>query len=326
MDTSRRDFLASAGAAAALATPLASLAEAPAWPKGPVRFVVPFPAGGGVDAAIRPVAAALGALWGQAAIVDNRPGGNTIIAVQNVLSAPRDGLSFLTTISLSLYLPHLMNKVPFNVADLVPVCPVALDLLVLVVNHTVPVSNMDELLRHSKANSGKVTMASYGPGSWPQLVALAMAEAGGGDMLVVPYRGATPQVQSIVAGETQVTVSNYGTLRPFIEQGKLRPIAVAGSKRSPLLPQVPTLGEVGIKGLDVPAWIGIFAAKGESSAVLDKMAADMARVTQSPELVTRFASFGQQPPQMTRSQFAAMLEADVASISRIIKAHNIRLD
>lgn len=311
-----------------LAAALQGVAAQETWPKGPVKFVVPFAPGGGADVATRMMAERLRAAWGGApVVVDNKPGANTIIATEAVLNAPRDGSTFLATISLTTQLPYLMQKVSFNPdADLVPVAAITVEQLVLVTNPSAGVRTLPELFAAAKKQPNKFAFGSYGIGSNSHLVLTEINKASGVDLVHAPYKGAAPAVQAVLSGEVALALSNLGTVKQHIAAGKLIPLAVTGDKRYRFLPEVPTLLELGIKGFETPAWIGVFAPRGVPQAVIQKLGADIQAAVRSPELVTRFNDFGQEPGQMSVADFQALVKRDSDNAGRMIRAAGIRLE
>lgn len=331
MTLPRRDFVRAALAATLLPGaglgPLAH-AQEPAWPRGPVRFVVPFAPGGGADVATRMMAEQLRAAWGgTTVVVDNKPGANTIIAAEAVLTAPRDGSTFLATISLTTQLPFLLQKVSFNPdVDLVPVAAITTEQLVLVTNPAAGVRTFPELVAAARKQPGKFAFGSYGLGSNSHLVLVEINKASGADVVHVPYKGAAPAVQAVLSGEVALALSNLGTVRQHIASGKLVPLAVTGEKRYRFVPEVPTLAELGVKGFETPAWIGVFAARGVPPAIVTKLGGDIQAAVRSTELVTRFNDFGQEPGRMTTPEFQSLVRRDSENAGRMIRAAGLRLE
>jgi len=329
MTIQRREIIRGAAAAGLLSGaafgPLAHAQDT--WPRGPVRFVVPFAPGGGADIASRLMAEQLRSAWGGVAtIVDNKPGANTIIAAEALLNAPRDGSTFLATISLTTQLPYLMQKVSFNPeTDLVPVAAITTEQLVLVTNPGVGVKTFPELIDAARQQPGKFVFGSYGVGSNSHLVLVEINKASGAEVVHVPYKGAAPAVQAVLSGEVALALSNLGTVKQHIAAGRLIPLAVTGDKRYRFVPDVPTLAELGVKGFEVPAWIGVFAAKGVPTAIIDKLGRDIQAAVRSPELVAKLNDFGQEPGRMTTGEFQALVKRDSENAGRMIRAAGVKL-
>lgn len=330
MTIRRRAFIqvgaAALGASAGLAT---SQISAGTWPTKPVRLIVPFPPGGGIDVATRMLADQLRTVWGgtQTTIVENKPGGNTIIAVNSLLSSPRDGHTFLVTMNLPFLLPHLGQKLPFDpVADLMPVGAITLEQLVLVANPNLGARNFDELVDKVRSNRSGAGFGTFGAGSIAHILASQIAREKKLDLVIAHYRGAAPAVQGVMTGEIGMALSNLGTVQQHIAAGRLVAIAVTGTKRYRFIPDVPTFKELGITGMENPAWVGVFAAKGTSNDAIQKMASDMRKASQAPELVQRIHGFYQEPAVMSVEEFQAMVRSDDEVSGALIRAHQLRID
>jgi len=278
--------------------------------------------------ATRLMADKLRVAWGgTAAVVDNKPGANTIIAANSVLGAPRDGSTFLATISLTTQLPFLMQKAPFNPdTDLVPVAAITTEQLVLVTSPASGVKSFKELVAAARKQPGKFAFGSYGVGSNSHLVLIEINKASGAEVVHVPYKGAAPAVQAVIGGEVALALSNLGTVKQHIASGRLIPLAVTGEKRYRFVPEVPTLLELDVKGFETPAWIGVFAAKGVPTSIVNKLGADIQAAVAAPDLVTRFHDFGQEPGQMTTAEFQALVKRDSDNAGRMIRAAGVRLE
>ncbi len=297
------------------------------YPRSAVKFVVPFAPGGGADVPMRLLAEQLRTTWGSPVVVDNRPGANTVIAAQAALSAPRDGHTLLVTTSLTFQLPHLLQKMPLNpAADLTPICPITQEQLVVLVPASTTIGSLKDAVAAARAEPQRFAFGSLGHGSTSNLVQAEISRQLGVELIHVPYRGSAPAVQAMLSGDIGLTLVNYGTAKPHIASGKLRPIAVTGSTRSPFLPDVPTLTESGVTGFESPAWIGLFAPAGVAAAVVQQISDDVRAALRAPEITQRFAEFGQVAPQMTVEDFRALVTSDVEKSARIIRRAGIRLE
>lgn len=312
---------------------LAGAANGPAcaqersFPKSAVRIVVPFPPGGGADVPMRLLAEQLRSIWGHSVVVDNRPGANTMIAAQAALNAPRDGHTLLVTTSLTFQLPYLLQKMPLNpAADLTPISPITSEQLVVLVSANSPVRHLKDAVLAARAEPQRYAFGSLGNGSTSNLVQAEISRQLRVDLIHVPYSGSAPVVQAMLGGEIGLALVNYGTARPHMASGKLRPIAVTGARRSFFLPDVPTLNESGVAGFDSPAWIGMFAPAGVPAPVIQQISEDVRAALRTPSLVQRYADFGQMAPQMTVDEFRALVSSDVEKSAQIIRQAGIRLD
>jgi tripartite-type tricarboxylate transporter receptor subunit TctC len=323
-----RRGLIQAGLALAGAATMGS-ARAASWPERPVRIIVPFAPGGGVDVSARMLADQLRTVWGgsRSAFVDNKPGANTIIAATAALSAPKDEHTFLATINLTRQLPFLGQKLAFDPqADFIPVGAITVEQLVLVVNAKSGVRSFEDWLRQARTSAKGVNFGTFALGSLAHLTAAQIGAQLNIPTTVVHYRGAAPAVQALLAGEIDVTVSNLGTVQQHIASGKLTALAVTGAKRYSLTPELPTLKERGVSDLDFVSWIGLFAPAGTAQATVNKMGEDMRAALQAPELVKKINAFAQEPGQYSPAEFQALLQDDDRMALKLIKAYNIRLD
>jgi tripartite-type tricarboxylate transporter receptor subunit TctC len=294
-----------------------------------VKLIVAFPPGGGLDAAARILAEQLQVVWGSrhTAYVENKPGGSTIIAANTLLASPRDGHSFLVTMNVSMLLPSLGQKLPFDpMADLVPVAPITTEQLVLVASPSLEAKTFDEVISKAKTNPRAAGFGSFSTGSVAHILGAQIARERKVDLLIAHYRGAAPAVQGVLSGEVAMALSNPGTVQQHIAAGKLVPIAVTGSRRSRFFPDVPTFKELGISGMEAPAWSGVFAALGTPPDVIQKMAEDVRKALQAPTVVQKFNGFLQEPGVMTTAEFRGLVKADVEVAGALIRSHQIRLD
>lgn len=303
-----------------------AVAQPVSWPRGTVRLVIAFPPGGGIDASSRLVADGLRAVWAGAAtpVVENKPGANTVIAAQTVLSAPRDGSAFLITIPTTFYLPHLMKKPPFDPAqELVPVGPVAVNQLVLVANAAAGIKTVADLRR---ATGRKLSFGTNGVGTTAHFLQMQLATTTGADILHVPYKGSGEAIAAVLSGDVTFLLAGGAQFQAHIDAGKLVPIAVTGTRRSPFMPQVPTLAEQGITSFELPLWFGVFAAKGTPDAIVQKMSADLRTALRAPDVVAKLAREYQEPGNMSPAEFQDLVRRDVAVGEQKIKAAGLNAD
>lgn len=324
---SRREFAARATALAAGAFGSTSL-HAATWPNKPVRLVVAFPAGGGVDGDARAYADSLRKHLGVPVMVENKGGASTILAAQSVLSAPSDGHTFLVAIGLTMYLPAIMDKVPFDpTLDLVPVGPLSFQQLVLVANAKTGIKTFEGMRERVRANPASLPFASYGAGTDSHLLAAQLGKHWGTEMLHVPYRGSAPTVQAVVAGDVAFTLGPPQALKQHIDNGSLVALAVRGHPRSPFYPGVPTLSELGVAGFELPVWSGIFASRSTSTDALQGMSRALQSAAADTELKTRLAGNSAIAPQaMDMPAFARMAGQEADVMGRMMRAAGIRLE
>lgn len=296
------------------------------WPNRPVRLVVPFAPGGGVDIAARVIAEKLKDSWGHAVFIDNRPGANTLIAAQAVLAAPRDGYTLLLTNVVTFYLPavNAAAKIrPFE--DFAPIGELNVDQLVLLTPASVGTNRLSQIVDMARQDPKSFSFGTYGYGTVAHLVLLELNKHRSLDLAHVPYRGTAPMIQAMLGGEVKLGVSNYATAKPFIESGKLRAVAVTGTSRSPFMPDVPTLTQAGVPGFDSPQWTGLFAPSGVPKGLLQQMAQDVTAVIHNESTVKRFAEMFTVPGTRVLDEFGKVVERDAKWQGDLSQTHGIKM-
>ncbi len=309
----------------ALAVPVVAFGQA--WPTKPVRLVSPFPAGGGTDAFARPLAAQLSQQLGQQFIIDNRGGAGGTIGADNVAKSPPDGYNFLVgavhhTIAVSVY-----SKLPYDLErDLVPVTMVAMVPNVIVLHPKVPIGSVKELIDYAKANPNKLNFASAGNGTSHQLAAELFKVKTGTKMNHVPYKGAGPAMQDLLAGQVDLMFDGMGSSAPQIRGQRLKPLAVTTATRSPAFPDVPTVQEAGVPGYEVTTWYALWAPAGTPQDVINKLQQEVAKAMTSQQLKDVWAQQGASPGGNTPSEFGAFVKAEIAKWADVVKASGARID
>jgi tripartite-type tricarboxylate transporter receptor subunit TctC len=271
--------LGSASLAGALGSSAQALAQARStFPGKPIRIVVPFPPGGYADLMARMIAAELTTRYGQPVTVDNRPGAGGSIGAEAVVRAPADGLTLLMgSIGSNAINLHLLKKLSFDtLKGFDPIMFVADAETVLVVPSNLKVESLKDLVALAKARPGRITYASAGTGSTSHLAGELFESKAGVHLIHIAYRGNAPALNDLVAGQVQLSFATLQTALPFIQSGKLKALAVLGNQRNSALPQVPTLSDAGLKGLEVRNWVGLFAPSGTPSAIVQQIYADVA--------------------------------------------------
>lgn len=322
----RRHFLASlAATSAAAATPWA---RAQNWPEQPIRWVVPYPAGGGTDVLARTVAEAMRQTLGQQIVVDNRPGASTNIGAQIVATAKPDGYTIMSADNAVLaYNEHLFSKLPFSPEkDFTYVGGISRFPMALVVHPSFEAKNMKEFLAYVRANPGKVNYASPGNGS-PHHLAMEMFKTRTKSFLThIPYRGAAPAMADVMGGQVPCMFLDLASGLPVIQSGKVRALAIGTAKRVATLPDVPTLAEVGVLDTEVYAFQGILGPAGLPPAVVQRLNADLNKALANPAVVKRMQDFGMEALPGTPEQFRAMARAESQRWGAIIKTAGVKLD
>jgi tripartite-type tricarboxylate transporter receptor subunit TctC len=311
--------LALAILAAWLVAPLDALAQA--YPTRPVRIVVPYPPGGGVDGIARPIAERLSQKWGQPVIVDNKPGAATIIGAEFVAKAAPDGYTLLLTSDSTITSnPHIYPKLPYDpVKDLAPVTQLIVLPQMVVAHPSLMASSLRELVALAKSNPG-ISYGSFGSGSQPHLLFEGLKRETGIELLHVPYKGIAPAVTATLAGEVQLTMAGASVSRGHIQAGKLKPLAIARSERLPLMPEVPTLKEAGFADIDPQSWFGLFATGGTPPEIVAQIQREVAAMFAEPEFREKhMLGRGFDPVLSTPADFARFIQADMAQKARLVK-------
>lgn len=309
---------------------VSAFSHAQPYPSKPIKFVVPFPAGGDLD----PIARGLGdhfqATWGQPYIVENKAGANAMIGTEYVARSAPDGYTLLICSPGAMTInPNLYSKVPYTVGkDIIPVSLVATAPMVWVVGHKLPLKTYSEVVSYIKANPGKVSFASAGRGNVTHLVAeLFMSEAGL-STVHVPYKGAQAVIADLLGGHIEMYFNPMPSARGYVRQNadKVTPLAVTSKVRSPQLPDVPTLDELGLKGFDVYSWYGLCAPGGTPKEIVDKLSAEVGRALSKGDLAERLRGFGTNPQASTPEQFADQIRRETATWGKVIKEKDIKGD
>jgi tripartite-type tricarboxylate transporter receptor subunit TctC len=313
------------GLVAAVAMPLA--AQAQDFPSGPVKIVVPFPAGGTTDILARQLAKELGDKWGKPVIVDNKAGASGTIFSEQLARMPADGQTLMLTATHHVINPGLYKSLKYDTrTDFTPLAEVAAVPNVLVANPTFPAKTVQELIAHAKANPGKVNFGSSGTGGANHLSGELFKSMAGVDMVHVPYKGAAPALNDLLGGQIPIMFDSVPGVLQHIQSGKLRALAVTSPKRSPALPNVPTVDEAGLKGFDSTAWFGLYAPGRMDPKLRDKIAGDVLQVLQSPAIRSQFASLGAEPGTKSQPQFAAFVDAELAKWGKVINDAKVKID
>ncbi|BDB28704.1 exported protein [Cupriavidus sp. TA19] len=283
--------------------PAMGAAQAAEWPTKPVRILVGAPPGGTADIVARLVAHELEAPLGQPVIVDYKPGAGGTIAVQSMLSSPRDGYTFLLIQKgIASEVPHVI-KAPYDpFKDIVPIAQLTRSSLILVGTPSLRAKNLGELVTYIKANPGKVDYANFGVGTRGHTMGVQFNRLAGLDAGTVNYKGSPPALQDVMGGQVPLMFDGPATSMPFIKAGKLRAYAVTSPKRMPALPNVPTFSELGYADLQDVSWMGLWAASGVPPAVIAKMRDATLKVTQSPTLRTKLQEMGMEPGSLAATE------------------------
>ncbi len=313
-----------------MALAFSSAGFAQEYPTRPVTLVVPAPAGGAVDAVARLFANEMSKQMGQPIVVENKPGGGGIMALQSVARAAPDGYTVLITHSGPLInTPHLYANVPFDVRrDFAFVSELCAGSLVLAVSADVPARDVKGLLDWAGKNKGKVAYGSYGQGTYAHLVGAYLSRSRQLDMAHIPYKGEAPMAQDMAGGAITWGVASLVALRPYLENGKVRPLAVMGNTRAKGLPDVPTMTEAGYTEAELmPAgWIGLLAPARTPQPALARLEKEARAAAQSPALKTRLAAYSLDSLGTSAAQFRREYEANEPVVARLIQASGAKAD
>ena len=317
--------LLSAGLLTVLAAPVAAQ---PAYPGKPIRFIVPYAAGGSVDPLVRLFTPKLSESLGQQVVVDIRPGGNTIIGTDALAKSPADGHTILATVVTnhvinSLLIPNL----PYDsVKDFAPVATLSSTDYVLVLHPSVPAINLKEFIALAKSRPGQFNYGSVGSGGISQLGSEHFSMLVGIKMQRVPYKGSALALIDLVAGQLQAGFYTPISFIQYIRGGRIKAIAVSGEKRLQALPDVPTFTEAGLPGFEMRVTYGVLAPAGTTKPIIDRLSSEFAKVVALPEIRERLAGQGMVPFYSAPDSMAALMKTDTVKYAQVIKAANIKLD
>jgi tripartite-type tricarboxylate transporter receptor subunit TctC len=312
----------------AAATPVAMPAAAQsAYPNKPIKIIAPVQPGGGVDLVARTIADRLGQALGQSIIVENQSGGGGSIASMATARAAPDGYTLMVGYVGTHGTNPAVRKLPYDaIKDFTPIAMVAGTPNILIVPPSVPANTLKEFVAYVHANPGKLSYGSSGPGTLTHLAMEQLKVAADLDMIHVPYRGIGPAITDILGGQTQALFPGLAAALPHIKAGKMRPLAVTGTRRHPLLPDVPTFEELGYKGFDGVQWYGIVGPANMPPTIVKRLNEEINKLLANPDLRERLSSEALEPMPMSPEQFGQYMRDDIDKWSRLAKARNIQLN
>jgi tripartite-type tricarboxylate transporter receptor subunit TctC len=319
----RRTFVAHAGTGMGAAI-LASPTRAQAWPEKPITMVVPAPPGGGTDLVARLYSDRLGQELGQQVLVDNKGGGNGNIGTAIVARARPDGYTLLMQYSAYHSAnPALMKELPWKPEDFTGVAMGAMAPHVIVIAKKVPADDLKSFIAYAKANKGKLNYASVGAGSVPHLGGVLLNKAAGIDLTHIPYKGAGPATQDLVAGQVELMVVTPPSVSGHIRNGAVKALALASEQRHPAFPDIPTAGEVGLPGFTLDGWFGLFAPAGTPQAIVDRLNAAMRKIARSDAVKERANQLGTVLKDWSPAEMDKFARSEVADWGKVIRDNNI---
>jgi tripartite-type tricarboxylate transporter receptor subunit TctC len=308
------------GAALALASAFPAHAQN-SYPTRPIRIVVPSSPGGGLDFIARTVGQRLTTAWGQTVVADNRAGAGGTLGPDLVAKAAPDGYTLLVVSGSFAVNPSVYKKLPYDsIKDFAPVILATTQPQVLVVNANVPAKSLREFIALAKAKPGALNYASPGGGTLSQLTFELFKSAAGVNIVHVPYKGAGLSMAAVVSGETQASTGSTLSALPHLQSGKLRALATSGSRRSPALPEVPTMVEQGLAGATITGWYAFLAPAHTPRPIVDKLNAELARILQQPDVRERLAREGSEPALGSPEQLGKHIATEIERLGRIVRA------
>ena len=304
----------------------AAAQSAAAFPDRPIKLVVPYPPGGSTDPVARMLAAEIGQRLGQPVVVDNKAGAAGSIGTEFVARAAPDGYTILLHTSVISTEPSFKKSLPYDVTrDLAPITLAVTGPYLVVVNPTLPIRSIDELVAYAKANPGKLNYGSAGQGSSGHLIGEMFKAAAGIDMVHVPFKGGGPSIAALVGNEIQVLFDTISGSRALVEAGKLRAIAVTSPQRSPSMPTVPTVGESSLKDFSIVYWLGIFAPAKTPAPIVDKLYASFKAALDKPDVAAKLMETGTVVEALSPAEFARVLANDIRRWRVVIESAKIEV-
>ncbi len=319
-------FLVLLAAAATLAASPSSFAQA--YPAHPIRFIVPYPAGGPLDTVARMLAQKVSESVKQPVIVENKPGAGGNIGADFVAKSAPDGYTILMgAVATHAINPTLYESIPYDAErDFQPVTQVAATPNVLVVNPTLPVTNVREFIAYAKAHPGQLNFGSGSTGSAGHLAGELFKTMAGVEMTHVPYKGAAPAMRDLIGGQIQLMFDNLASSLGQMRAGKVRALAVTTARRTPLAPELPTIAESGLPGFDISTWFGVFLPAHAAPEVVQRLHAEFVRALGAPDVREKMAHLGAEPVGSTPEEFSAFIRSEARKYAVVIKASGAKVD
>ena len=301
-------------------------ANAQSWPSKPLRYIVPFPPGAFNDTLARTISAELSKTLGQPMVVDNRPGGNSIIGTEAAAKSPPDGYTLFGA-ALPFSVIQSLYKTSFDVTkDFAPITLAGISANLLVANPSFPVNSVKELIAYAKANPGRVNYGTSGNGTSVHLAMELFKSMTKTYMLHIPYKGSAPVVADLLAGQVDIMFDNTPNVIGHVRAGKLKALAVSTAQRSALAPDVPTVAEAGVPGYELAVWFGVLAPAGTPRDIVGRLNTEIVKVLNSADVKDRFAKQGVEVRTSTPEQFSEFLRAEVSRWAKVVQDANIKAD
>jgi tripartite-type tricarboxylate transporter receptor subunit TctC len=301
--------------------------RAQTYPSRQITLIIPFAVGGSNDMVGRAIGKKLTEAWGQPVIVENRPGAGGMIGTAAVAAAPPDGYTLLLVSSTFTINPAIRKTMPFDtIKDFTPVAFIARSPLLVTASNKLPVKSAKELLALARSKPGQITYASSGPGSINQISTELIALSAGAQLMHVPYKGGAPALNDLLGGHVDIYVSSLPQVLPLAQNGQAKALAVTSARRTPLLPDVPTLEEAGIAGFDLWSWWGVVGPAGMPANVVNALNSEIGKMLNSPELSTFLSNEGAEAETMTPQQFGDLMRSETARWIKVAHEANISIE
>jgi tripartite-type tricarboxylate transporter receptor subunit TctC len=305
---------------------------APAWgqqyPNKPLKMILPFPAGGPTDIVARAMGQGLAEALGHNVVIDNRPGGGGVIGATLAARAPGDGYTlFLGGITTFGVAPSVHKNLPFDpVRDFLPVTMATRQSILLMTHPSLPVKSVREFIALAKARPGEINYASSGPGGSGHMAGELFKLVTGVNLVHIPYKGAPPALNDLIAGQVQVMFGTILAAAPHVRSGRVRAIAITGAQRTNALPDVMTFAQAGLPTYDASSWNGVLVPAGTPRAIVDRLNTELVRILKSPSVLERLEQDGAVPVPTTPEEFAAFIKSEIAKWAKVVQAAHIRID
>jgi len=309
------------------ATALPGVAGAQDWPSRPIRIIVPFPPGQGADIIGRLLAEGLAPVLGQPLVVENKPGAGSMIGTAFAAKAPADGYTLLIGGTSAIVInPHLFQKLDYRLSDFAPITNVASLPMIICVANDVPARSIPELIALARQRPGQLTYGSSGIGSAHHLVQALFAEAAGIRISHVPYSGSAASMRDLIGGRITMLADTLPAVMPSVRAGKVRALGITSSKRSPFIPELPTVAEQGVPGYEAIAWAGLFAPAGTPEPILQRLNTEVVKLLKTPEAQKRFHDLFMPTIGDSRADFAAFLKTEYERWGRAVKLSGAKVE
>jgi tripartite-type tricarboxylate transporter receptor subunit TctC len=305
---------------------LATAASAQNYPSGPVKVIVPIPAGGVTDVMARVIGQRLQEMWGQTVVVENRPGGNSGVGAQAVERAPADGLTLLVAPDATFTAnPALFSKLIYEPDNFTPIAVLCRGTPMLIVNPSLPVQTVPEFIAYAKANPGKLSYGSFGIGTYSHLSMEELKQRTGTDLQHVPYRGAAPALNGFLGNEVSVMIINLSSVEDHAKIGKVRLVAAAAEKRVPALPELPTVSET-IPDFNTSVWFGLWGPGKMAPELVAKIHADVSKALDHPDTRKMFQTNSFERVDLSPQDFGKLIQSDLKHWSDLIRSTGVKID